>query len=279
MNKVTKKGFTLIELIAVIVILAVIALISVPVITEIIKDTKKQAFNSSAQNIVKSAKNAYVSNKVSDEKIEPLAFEYKDGKIIEGTTDLNYDGERPESGVIFIDEDGQIGIAIKNGDWCAKKDYDKSKVTIMEYAKDTCVITKHFEYTGDYQTYNVSKTGMYQIELWGASGYGNTGGKGSYTQGIIKLDVGDQLNVYVGKAGTNVNLSSILAFNGGGGGSNTCLTSYVTYGINWQGGGATDIRLLPGDWNNLESLRSRIMVSGGGGGMGWQQIQGGNGGD
>ncbi|MDD4733363.1 MAG: type II secretion system protein, partial [Bacilli bacterium] len=47
MNTKTKKGFTLIELIAVIVILAIVALISVPVITGIIKDTKKQAFKTS----------------------------------------------------------------------------------------------------------------------------------------------------------------------------------------------------------------------------------------
>ncbi|MFR6022531.1 MAG: glycine rich domain-containing protein [Clostridia bacterium] len=30
------------------------------------------------------------------------------------------------------------------------------------------------------------------------------------------------------------------------------------------GGGATDIRLVSGEWNDFESLKSRIMVAGGG---------------
>ena len=32
------------------------------------------------------------------------------------------------------------------------------------------------------------------------------------------------------------------------------------------GGGATDVRLTPGEWNNFDSLKSRIMVAAGGGG-------------
>ena len=32
------------------------------------------------------------------------------------------------------------------------------------------------------------------------------------------------------------------------------------------GGGATDIRLVANDWDNFESLKSRIMVAAGGGG-------------
>src|SRR5690606_21349938 len=35
------------------------------------------------------------------------------------------------------------------------------------------------------------------------------------------------------------------------------------------GGGATDIRLVSGAWNNTASLRSRIMVAAGGSGSSW----------
>ena len=43
-----KKGFTLIELLAVIVILAIIALIATPLILNVIDDSKKGAFKSTA---------------------------------------------------------------------------------------------------------------------------------------------------------------------------------------------------------------------------------------
>ncbi|HEK4594654.1 TPA: hypothetical protein SOK55_003975, partial [Clostridioides difficile] len=45
-----------------------------------------------------------------------------------------------------------------------------------------------------------------------------------------------------------------FTFNGGG------------LGVNNGGGGATDIRLVNGDWNNEQGLLSRIIVAGGGGG-------------
>lgn len=41
-----------------------------------------------------------------------------------------------------------------------------------------------------------------------------------------------------------------------------------------KAGGATDFRLIGGDWNNLEGLKSRILVAGGGGGA--QSSCGGN---
>ncbi|MDO4963092.1 MAG: prepilin-type N-terminal cleavage/methylation domain-containing protein, partial [bacterium] len=48
-----KNGFTLIELLAVIVILAIIALIAVPIIIDIIEDSKKEALKRSAENYLK----------------------------------------------------------------------------------------------------------------------------------------------------------------------------------------------------------------------------------
>ena len=128
-----------------------------------------------------------------------------------------------------------------------------------------------YSYTGSYQTFEVPVTGLYKIEAWGAQGGKGylytqpTPGKGAYTSGNIKLEVGEKIYIYVGGAGTSsVNASSISAagWNGGGKGSKS------TDGDDsaGAGGGATDIRLVSGEWNNQESLASRIMVAGGGGG-------------
>ena len=47
-----KKGFTLVELLAVIVILAVIALITTPIIIDSLNTSKKEAFKDSVNSIM-----------------------------------------------------------------------------------------------------------------------------------------------------------------------------------------------------------------------------------
>lgn len=107
-----------------------------------------------------------------------------------------------------------------------------------------------FDYTGDYQVFTAPAVGYYKFECWGAQGTGgpNTG-KGGYTSGIRKLNEGDTFYVYVGSQ------NAAGGWNGGGKSS-----------IGNAGGGATDIRLVSGEWNNEEGLKSRIMVAGAGGG-------------
>lgn len=122
--------------------------------------------------------------------------------------------------------------------------------------------------------YIAPSNGWYKIELWGASGGNNTssspsnGGKGSYTSGTIYLEANDHLYFYIGQAGP---ANRTLAFNGGGPGSPS--------NVNYQsGGGATDVRIIAGAWNDPTSLHGRLMVAGGGGGAGSLFVEGGMGG-
>ena len=57
MNKNTKNGFTLVELLAVIVILAIILVIAVPQIMNVIKDTTKASLESSAKMVAAQVEN------------------------------------------------------------------------------------------------------------------------------------------------------------------------------------------------------------------------------
>jgi hypothetical protein len=140
--------------------------------------------------------------------------------------------------------------------------------------------SKEFPYTGSYQTFTVPQDGNYKIELWGAQGgdgrYWNTteyrttlvGGKGAYTSGTIMLNAGSNIYIYVGGQGGRTDFNSATGgasgWNGGGhGGTDTDGTSPEAGA---GGGGATDIRLTSGNWNDITSLRSRIMVAAGGGG-------------
>ena len=119
-----------------------------------------------------------------------------------------------------------------------------------------------FEYTGLPQEYVVPQDGTYKIELWGASGGGELKGLGAYTKGDIELTKGTKIYIYVGESGkyNAKNDKVTTSFNGGGsacgGQSKGCAS----------GGGATDIRLVYGKWNDSASLKSRIIVAAGGGG-------------
>lgn len=112
------------------------------------------------------------------------------------------------------------------------------------------------------QIYTVpsGQSGWYKIELWGASGGSTTsetgevraGGKGAYTSGLIYLVENDEVYFYIGGTTTNSNGGA----NGGGAGA----------GKGMGGGGSTDVRIKSGEWNDDQSLRTRLMVAAGGGG-------------
>ena len=118
---------------------------------------------------------------------------------------------------------------------------------------------RDFKYTGYSQSITLKK-GVYLFECWGASGAvrlleetnngcDETRGHGGYSKGFIKLNQTTTFFVFVGEKGNTAFLST---FN-----SNKIATT--------NGGGATDIRLTDGDWSEFESLKSRIIVAGGGG--------------
>ena len=91
------------------------------------------------------------------------------------------------------------------------------------------------------------------FELWGASGGGAYPGFGAYVSGTLKIDTRTKFHIYVGQKGID---NGTASFNGGGSGKNQ----------GSSGGGSTDIRLKGGDWDDFESLKSRIIVAGAGGG-------------
>ena len=147
-------------------------------------------------------------------------------------------------------------------------------LTIDPIKAKTIGTTTDFSYTGSYQEYIAKDNGYYKLECWGAQGAGSHqdgelgyAGRGGYSVGQLYLEKDEKLYVYVGGQGNARNSAGTVAggYNGGGygwkntGGSRNPGAS---------GGGATDIRLKSGEWNNQEGLLSRIIVAGGGGGGG-----------
>ncbi|HBF8860248.1 hypothetical protein LVU69_12915 [Clostridioides difficile] len=127
----------------------------------------------------------------------------------------------------------------------------------------------------------VLQPGKYLLECWGAAGGGgirivdlNLRSKGGYSKGELTLRKETTLYVYAGSKGSNYGST----FNGGG----KAMMHEGTSGggvLYCNGGGATDIRLIGGSWDNEQSLLSRIIVAGGGGRNNFETKGGDGGGD
>lgn len=126
-----KNGFTLAEMVGVIVIISVIALIAVPSVIYLINDSNKKAFENSAHGIINAADAYYYSNDMMGELLEDSLFEFPNN--IEG---LKINGEVPQRGKMLVAKEGYTALAISNGKYCIKKDYLSEELTIDDNLVD-----------------------------------------------------------------------------------------------------------------------------------------------
>ena len=97
--KEKNKGFTLVELLAVIVILALIALIATPIILNVINDAKKQAAKDSAYGYMDAVEKYIVSSELEDESIQDGTYRVEDLN-----KKISVKGSTPDNGNIEIKE-------------------------------------------------------------------------------------------------------------------------------------------------------------------------------
>ena len=111
--KIKKNAFTLIELLAVIVILAIIALIATPIILGIINDSKKSAEEASVKNYIRAVEisllNKGMKNEINTSDLN-CKIENKGNQINCGTVDpiiIEYNGNGLTDGIIKI-KNGEV---------------------------------------------------------------------------------------------------------------------------------------------------------------------------
>ncbi len=128
-----KRGFTIAELLAVIIVLAIIMLIVTPVLISTLDTFRKNTLQNSAHGLITAGKQEKELNKI-DGVHEELIFKYENGELISNKK-LNYKGKSPQSGLLVLNEDDEIGLAIWDGKYCAVKKGDSSLVTVSKKVK------------------------------------------------------------------------------------------------------------------------------------------------
>ena len=138
-----KKGFTLIELLAVIVILAIISLIAVPIVINIINDSKEESQKRSIDMYGKAIENAIAKNQIlnRNNKLTGI-YNTKDNNIVKNNNvnevlKIEYNGSSVKCDLIKIYDDGKIYLkkCSVNGE---KTEYEYGmKRVCQEYIDDS----------------------------------------------------------------------------------------------------------------------------------------------
>ena len=127
-----KKGFTLIELLAVIVILSVLALVAIPIVINIIKEsrlsTKQRSIDSYGRTVAVAMSNYMSKNDLSDYSRLLFNGTINSWEDFENTLHIEYSGSRVRCRAICISKDGVVALtqcavgkdaanAIRNGNF------------------------------------------------------------------------------------------------------------------------------------------------------------------
>ena len=129
-----KRGFTLIEVLAVIVILAVIALITTPIIFNVVDDSRMNAFTRSVEemrNVIDMDYNEYARS-------GEVEYKYANNRLFcvgcNGGADLNLDftGEISGASGTFYNTNGKIRLTVENNKYKATDDGSGDVVTVKK---------------------------------------------------------------------------------------------------------------------------------------------------
>jgi prepilin-type N-terminal cleavage/methylation domain-containing protein len=130
------KGFTLIELMATIIVLSVVATIAIPIITNLINDSRKSSLLTSVNNLVKTAEIMYVESYE-----DGYSSVYQDGVITSGEV-LNFRGKIPSFLAINVNYLGQVSLYAWEDSLniCVIKNYnDDVPIVDEEMQKEDCI--------------------------------------------------------------------------------------------------------------------------------------------
>ena len=135
-----EKGFSLVEVLTIVVVLAIIMSIAVPRVLVSIDNVRKETFRKSANSIVDTVKLEYSQKYKKDEKA--ITYSFVDGGYAENSPKLKLKGDLPSIGDVYLSVDGKIALAVQSPDtkYCAKKKLNEAEVTVEKFEPDSCKV-------------------------------------------------------------------------------------------------------------------------------------------
>lgn len=150
------KAFTLVELLAVIVILGLLAIIIIPKTQKTISDSKKNTYEVSANSLSNEATSYFLAQKAKTSEFNECEYDFTNNN----NTCMGFDfkGKKPDSGILKIDNRGNVKFAVKFGDYCYKKIKSSSEIITNEYDAETCTLNA-FKLVSDTDNNGIISTG------------------------------------------------------------------------------------------------------------------------
>lgn len=269
-----KKGFTLVELLAVIVVLVIVLVIAITRIKKVVDNSSDKTIEANAGVFIKAVNNAASNVNIMEDSI------FNDGvisyqQLIDAGVSIN--GTKPDSGYVIMSNYEVSGSCLTYGNY--KITYSNGKFD--KPVKGRCGESyAEYAYTGEEKVFEAPMNGVYKLEAWGAQGgskdASHYGGYGGYTVGYLPLKLGEKIYINVGGRGNSdtVEGNGLGGYNGGGRSGSS--------GGAGGGGGATSIAFSSGLLSSFSaSPKDVILVAAGGAGhatYGCNTSIGGNGG-
>ena len=134
-----KNGFTLVEVLAVIVLLAIITSIAVPRVIVSLNEVRKTTFAKGVNNIVDVVKLKQNQAKLKDLN-SAVTYSFANGNFANDSKKLDLKGDLPYSGIIRINENKKVALALvsNDGKFCALKNYEDVEPTIKTTDDGIC---------------------------------------------------------------------------------------------------------------------------------------------
>jgi len=99
-----------------------------------INEARKKVFETDIRNLEIALTNQYYEEMLNQDLVGDLIYVFEDG---ENTTQNKLPNLRiPESGIAVVRNNGQIGIAVEDGYWCAVKGFEDNQTEIFLFDKE-----------------------------------------------------------------------------------------------------------------------------------------------